>query len=45
MISIAYLLELCNTYCEITGSYSGVANSSGLGACDTVSLGVWFLTF
>jgi hypothetical protein len=45
MITVAYLLDLCNIYCEIRASYSGVASSSGLGAYDAVSLGVWFLIF
>jgi hypothetical protein len=33
MITVAYLLDLCNIYCEMRASYSGVASSSGLGAC------------
>ena len=45
MITVSYLLDFCNVYCEIRASYSGAASSSVLGACDAVSLGVWFLTF
>jgi hypothetical protein len=45
MITVAYLLDLCNIYREIRVSYSGVVSSSGPGACEAVSLGVWFVTF
>jgi len=45
MITVAYLLDLCNILCEIRASHSGVAGNSVLGACEAVSLGVWFQTF